>query len=412
VRTVTGTEATDTAVPVGTWHYRVVPVTADGTAGTPSDDVTAVVAGALKTFEITPVADTFANRGAPTTTYGTSSQVSSGGGNAVAYLRYVLPARPAGTVLSSAVFRARTAASTTSGSVDAHQIGTAPDTWDETTLTWNNRPAPGTARYGTLQAGTAANASYDTPLDLPAIDALLGRTTTLTLSSTGTDGVNVVSANSPTPANRPRLMLTFTPDRAPTGPAPKAAFLGDSYSGGSAMDSGPAARWPQLLTTDLAWRYLNVNAGGSGFVVRGPSGTTFGERVPGLVAAAPDIVIVTGGANDASSPRADVAAAAAKVVDDLRAGLPDADIVVLSPFWRSDPGAGVLAMRDDLREIARSRGLRFVDVTAVFAGEYRALIGSDTVHPTDAGQAHIRDVVAPDLPATLGRRPALPPRQT
>ena len=73
------------------------------------------------------------------------------------------------------------------------------------------------------------------------------------------------------------------------------------------------------------------------------------------------------------------------------------EIVVIGPVWTDpDPPPDVLQTRDVIQTEAGSKGAIFVDPIA--EGWFRDnpdLIGSDGVHPTDAGHAYMADKIAP-----------------
>jgi lysophospholipase L1-like esterase len=185
-----------------------------------------------------------------------------------------------------------------------------------------------------------------------------------------------------------------------SGQAPVVAFLGDSYTGGSDMDSGDGHRWPELLSHALGWEEADFAIGGSGYTTAGaqPMANRFIDRVPDIVAAAPDMVVVAGGANDAAAAPGEFRAAVDTVLATLSSQLPDTTIVVLSPFWRTEPPAVVIRMRDALHASATAVDAYFIDVSDLFSGDGRRFIGADGVHPTDEGHRFIANVVGPQLP--------------
>lgn len=167
------------------------------------------------------------------------------------------------------------------------------------------------------------------------------------------------------------------------------AVLGDAYTAGSGMDSGEQSEWPALLGAAHPWDVTRFAVGGTGFVAGRESANDFAARVPEIVARKPDVVIVEGGHDDASSPPAQVAAAADKALTALRAGLPDAKIVVLGVLWPDAAPPAVFAIDDSLKAATASVEGVFVDALrdGWFSGANGRLIGSDGIHPTDEGQA-------------------------
>jgi lysophospholipase L1-like esterase len=165
------------------------------------------------------------------------------------------------------------------------------------------------------------------------------------------------------------------------------AVLGDSFTSGSPMDSGPQARWPALLTSQYPWDVTAYATDGTGFVNQnGYPNTTFGWRVDRVMAAMPDVVVVAGGHDDADQSVAEVRTAAEDVVTRLRDGLPNAKLIVIGALWPGPPPASVTAINDALREVATDAGTTFVDPLAEgWLNDPGELIGQDGTHPTDAG---------------------------
>jgi large repetitive protein len=204
----------------GTFYYRVAAVDTSGNASAPSVEQPATVLPQPFTVTVTPTADTFANASAATTNYGTSaSLISRGSPASITYLRFVLAPAPSGKTLTAATLNLRTTTDPNAGSADAHVLAQAVDSWTESTLTWNSRPAlvPGT--LGTVPGGTSANTVNAVSLDPAGMSSLVGTQATLALSSGGTDSLIVWSANSTVASYRPQLVLTYTPsDSTPPSP--------------------------------------------------------------------------------------------------------------------------------------------------------------------------------------------------
>jgi lysophospholipase L1-like esterase len=169
------------------------------------------------------------------------------------------------------------------------------------------------------------------------------------------------------------------------------AVLGDSYTGGSAMDSGQRAEWPALLAgRHPTWRVVPFAVGGSGFVAGQQGGEHFALRLDRIVAAQPQVVIVEGGHNDIGLPQAQVQTAAQQVLTLLRAGLPQATIVVLGVLWPGPLPQQMLDLDAALARDAQAVGGTYVDARGWFTAQ-PSMIGSDGIHPTDAGHAMLAD---------------------
>jgi lysophospholipase L1-like esterase len=211
---------------------------------------------------------------------------------------------------------------------------------------------------------------------------------------------------------------------APPAPNARMICMGDSITGGSAQNTGVGAgTWPwrlgPYLGVDDPW---NSGVGASGYVAPGTS-VTFGTRAQrDVIQYNPKVVIVWGGYNDNLLAQADISAAASSLYDALRTGLPTAELYVIgcwSPYATAP--APVVNTDETLRREAASAGLPFISpVTGnvydtagnriaalgpwiASTADVSAYIGTDNVHPTDAGHQHIaskmRDALAAANPA-------------
>ena len=213
---VVETTFTDSARPQGTWFYKVA--ARDG-----SSNVSAASAAASATVTNPPAppttqtivttADSMAAAINPTFAYGATNQISSRFNTTIeSFLRFDLPAAPAGQVLTSATISLRTSNDSTAGSTDIHEFRLVSGTWQEGTITWNNRPTSvGAAVLGQLTGATALNSPYIATLSAADLGPLAGTSITLRLSSpAGSDNVRLWSREATSPDYRPTLTLTYT----------------------------------------------------------------------------------------------------------------------------------------------------------------------------------------------------------
>jgi lysophospholipase L1-like esterase len=188
------------------------------------------------------------------------------------------------------------------------------------------------------------------------------------------------------------------------------AIIGDSYTSGSAIGGNGAANWTSvardLLAADgypLDLAVLGLS--GSGYVRVGGTGLTFTGGVPTVVTERTQLVVVFGSINDGSSAPAAVAASAAEAMQRIDRAAPDAQILIIGPQWiDGDPPASLLAIRDAVAStVATHPRLVFVDPLAEgwFGHESASLIGSDGLHPTDAGHRHLAELIAPRMSAAI-----------
>lgn len=154
--------------------------------------------------------DTYANAGAPSTNYGTSTSLAVRGSAAYeTYLRFDLPAAPAGTVLKSARLAVKTTTLSSAGSTDDFAVRPVTGSWTEAGTTYTSRPAVSSTSVGTLSGATELSTVYSATLDTSALSPALGGSYDLALTSTGTDALWVWSSEASAAENTPQLVLTF-----------------------------------------------------------------------------------------------------------------------------------------------------------------------------------------------------------
>jgi hypothetical protein len=165
---------------------------------------------ATSTVSLAPTADSYANEGAPAKNYGTTSTLEARGDvGAVSYLRFAVPQPPSGKTLKSAVLRFHTADVGTAGSTEQHPVRLASDSWSETGVTWNNRPAVTTTTLGTVAANTAPGSVVRTTLDPAGLASRAGSNATLAVVGSGTNSLWFWSRSRLGPDYQPALVLTY-----------------------------------------------------------------------------------------------------------------------------------------------------------------------------------------------------------
>lgn len=180
----------------------------------------------------------------------------------------------------------------------------------------------------------------------------------------------------------------------------KAVFLGDSYTTGWNGAGLGARGWPRRVGLAKGWRTVNLAVAGTGFINPGWTNQPVRTRVSAAIRQHPDVVFIASGHNDSRWTVAATAKAADKVIDRLHKALPNAILVIVAPIWPSgSPPTRCLRLRDHLRRKAAAVDAIFIDPLAErwFAGKYRRLIGSDGIHPTDAGHLRMAKRVLADL---------------
>lgn len=196
-------------------------------------------------------------------------------------------------------------------------------------------------------------------------------------------------AQSATPA-QPAAPDSAAP-AAPAGPLP-VAFLGDGYTAGSPRGGQGQANYTALLASKDGWKVTNDSVYASGYV----ADPALPTRLQKIVAAEPQLVVVTAGrADDRENPAA-VGAAARQLYQDLKTGLPQAKVVVIGPMWiDGDAPARMLAVRDAIRGAATEAQLPFVDPIADrwFIGRDQDGVAANRIDLNDKGNQRLSQLV-------------------
>ena len=171
----------------------------------------------------------------------------------------------------------------------------------------------------------------------------------------------------------------------------KAAWMSDSY--GQTMSSDGIATLPALTCDMLGWRVAASVEGGSGYDQPNPATTiaNFKERVPDIIAANPDVVILAGGHNirDVNTEEQ----AIRDTINTIKAGLPGVPIFAFGAFYGSAPGeSGYTAENAKIEAVCAETGATYLstsgwvngtgkDGTPANNGNADILIKSDGIHP-------------------------------
>ncbi|MFJ1565515.1 LamG-like jellyroll fold domain-containing protein [Streptomyces erythrochromogenes] len=170
-------------------------------AKAPTDTVSTV-----KTTE-----DTYINQGAPSTAYGTSNSLAVRGSGSLyqAYMRFDLPAAPAGQVLKSASLQFKTSTQASAGTADTVSVVPVTGTWSGASTSFNTKPALGATPLGSIAGVPDGSAVHNVELDTAAVTAVLGSSYSLGLTSNGSDPLWLWASESTAAEGTPQLVLTF-----------------------------------------------------------------------------------------------------------------------------------------------------------------------------------------------------------
>lgn len=171
------------------------------------------------------------------------------------------------------------------------------------------------------------------------------------------------------------------------------AFLGDSYTEGAGSSSDRQNRWTTIVSRSLGWSETNFGVGGSGYV----QGDVYANRVPQIIEKGATIVIVSGGRNDVRMPLEKVEANTTATFQQIRAGLPEATIIAVSPWWDDDAEPeGLADVAAAIKAAVESVGGVYIEAGQPLSGN-AALLSGDGVHPNDEGYAALAAAVREQL---------------
>ena len=171
---------------------------------------------------------------------------------------------------------------------------------------------------------------------------------------------------------------------------PAVVTIGDSIMKGHGLTAAEA--WPALMAGQNGWRLDNLACDGAGFLAVGDDsdcGETFAGLVAKAVALHPRTIIIEGSSNDFGESDQDLLPETVSQLAQLRAALPDAQIIGLSTVW------GDTATPLQLDDVNRQVRTAVEDVGGVYLvigqplGGHPEWMQSDDVHPTAAGQLAI-----------------------
>jgi acyl-CoA thioesterase I len=196
-----------------------------------------------------------------------------------------------------------------------------------------------------------------------------------------------------------RTASSGTVSSSSAGPGEKVvAFLGDEWTAG-AGSSAKASRFASLLSGHLGFTQRNFGTDGAGY---GTASNGYDSAVAKVVAAHPDVVVVSGGRNDLS-PAHDLTAKAGEVdrlFADLRAGLPNAQLIAVAPFWGdSDLPQALVTLGREVKEAVTAVHGTYLDIEDPIHGHPDFM--ADDVDPNDKGHAAIAAALQPKVEPLL-----------
>lgn len=182
---------------------------------------------------------------------------------------------------------------------------------------------------------------------------------------------------------------------ATTSGQPVIAFLGDDWTLGAGASSR-AARFTSVLCAELHAQQRNFGVDGTGYAKSSAAGGPYSSRVEAVVAADPQVVVVSGGRNDRSDSPATAAERAAELFARLHAKLPDAALIAIAPFWGdSDQPPEIVTLGHAVERAVDRAGGVYLDIPDPLHGHPSFM--ADDADPNDKGYAAIAAALAPQL---------------
>lgn len=191
---------------------------------------------------------------------------------------------------------------------------------------------------------------------------------------------------------------------------PHVDIIGDSYVAGSDQGGYGSTNWTKIVGSRFYAEShpIDMNVIGrasAGYVVRGSAKATFAEAAATSLRSTADLVLVFGSRNDGKQSPGIMAAAATDLYTKIHERAPNAKLIVVGPAWVDENVPDFIT--DDSRAISASAtaaGAVFVDPLGErwFFGEDAKLIGSDGVHPTDAGHQYLAEKMYGLISKALG----------
>lgn len=145
-------------------------------------------------------------------------------------------------------------------------------------------------------------------------------------------------------------------------------------------DSYVAARWSYARLLGAS----RMGRGGTGFVRASGDRLPYPDRLPDLLAADADVVVVQATGNDALCDLELVEKEAAEFLRPVVERFPR--VILLGPMWALDGSEHLPELRDRMRRVADDLDVPLIDALGWLRP---ALIGPDGAHPTRRGHAVI-----------------------
>ena len=168
--------------------------------------------------------------------------------------------------------------------------------------------------------------------------------------------------------------------------------IGDSIMAGLGLDADES--WPTLVAHDTGADIVNLGCSGAGFTITGDCGDDYAGLVQQAIALHPAVVLIQSSDNDSGASQDDIDASTRATVDELRAALPDAQLIGIAALWHLDwdePDAIGWSSDALQRAVADDDGV-FLSLGQPLRGRPE-LLQWDGEHPNSDGQIVLSDAV-------------------
>ena len=180
---------------------------------------------------------------------------------------------------------------------------------------------------------------------------------------------------------------------------PLIAFLGDDWTAGTGA-TGTAQRFSTMVCAQLGAAEKNFGVDGTGYAKSSAAGGPFETRIAAIVAADPQMIVVSGGRNDYVDAPATAAAHARELFATLHSKLPDAVLIAIKPFWGdSDLPPAMDALASAVQQGVTAAGGTYLDLPDPIHGHPSFM--ADPADPNDQGYAAIAAALVPELQPLL-----------
>lgn len=215
------------------------------------------------------------------------------------------------------------------------------------------------------------------------------------------------SRETPDVSSAPRYVASTPP---PSRPEVTAYFIGDSVTDGAGSGEGVEGSMATIAKRHLSWRATIDGVGASGFINKGFKARTdpniderFITRLPAIVDAAPDVLVIAGGRNDNVDTPGQLETAVDDFVEGVRSELPDTRIVfVTSWLWDLPEEEFAIQRINAVDEVIRAAAeeidapvidsrTELLRITEENADEY---LSDDDWHPNAAGHERMGNDLA------------------